>query len=183
MLLEETLLFPTIYKCQGAQQSITLEIWLMILKFNHGPFKMQCILCQWAIQISKWIPGFYNKYFKLFLMESFFFLIIFNRRIIALQYCVSFCHPSTWISHNYTYICFLLNLPLTSNSNPTLVGCHRAPGWAPYGIHQPHTGHLFYKKSTTTNTRQDAEKREHFCTVGENVSWCNHYGEEDYFKN
>ena len=110
--------------------------------------------------------------------------IIFNR-IIALQYCVSFCHPSTWISHNYTYICFLLNLPLTSNSNPTLVGSHRAPGWAPYGIHQPPTSHLFYKKSTTTNTRQDMEKREHFCTVGENVNWCNHYGEqhEDYFKN
>ena len=27
---------------------------------------------------------------------------IFNQRIIALQYCVSFCHTSTWISHKYT---------------------------------------------------------------------------------
>ena len=31
-----------------------------------------------------------------------FLLFIFNRRIIALQYCVGFCHTSTWISRRYT---------------------------------------------------------------------------------
>ena len=40
-----------------------------------------------------------------------------NWRIIALQYCVGFCHTSTWISHKhiYIYVSYLLNLPwLTS---------------------------------------------------------------------
>ena len=40
-------------------------------------------------------------------------LFIFNWRIIALQYCVGFCHISTWISHSYTYVRSLLNLPPT----------------------------------------------------------------------
>ena len=35
---------------------------------------------------------------------------IFNWRIISLQYCVGFCHTSTWISHRDTYIPFLLTL-------------------------------------------------------------------------
>ena len=45
----------------------------------------------------------------------FFNLFIFNWRIIALQYCVGFCHPSTWISHRYIYVPSLLNLPATSH--------------------------------------------------------------------
>ena len=32
-----------------------------------------------------------------------------NWRIVALQYCVGFCHTSTWISHRYTYVPSLLN--------------------------------------------------------------------------
>ena len=31
----------------------------------------------------------------------YFFKFIFNWRIIALQYCVVFCHTSAWISHSY----------------------------------------------------------------------------------
>ena len=37
-------------------------------------------------------------------------------KIIALQYCVSFCHISTWISYRYTYVPSLLN-PLPSASS------------------------------------------------------------------
>ena len=29
-------------------------------------------------------------------------VVYFNWRVIALQYCVSLCHTSTWISHRYT---------------------------------------------------------------------------------
>ena len=29
---------------------------------------------------------------------------IFDWRIIALQYCVGFCHTATWISHGYPYV-------------------------------------------------------------------------------
>ena len=37
----------------------------------------------------------------------------------SFQYCIDFCHTSTWISHRYTYAPTLLNLlPLTSNSVP-----------------------------------------------------------------
>ena len=36
--------------------------------------------------------------------------IFFNWRIIALQYCTSFCHTATWISHKYTYILSHLSL-------------------------------------------------------------------------
>ena len=37
--------------------------------------------------------------------------LFFNWRIIALQNFVVFCQTSTWISHRYTYILSLLNLP------------------------------------------------------------------------
>ena len=47
-------------------------------------------------------------------------LIIFNWRTIALQHCAGFCHTSTWISHRYTYVPSLLNLPPTSQpSHPS----------------------------------------------------------------
>ena len=38
-------------------------------------------------------------------------LFIFNWRIIALQYCVGFCHTSIWTSHGHTYVLSFLNLP------------------------------------------------------------------------
>ena len=43
-------------------------------------------------------------------------LFIFNWRTVALQYCVRFCHTSTWISHQYTYVPSLLKLASTSHS-------------------------------------------------------------------
>ena len=55
-------------------------------------------------------------------LEALHFLkkVIFNWRIVALQYCVGFCHLSTWISHRYTYVSSLLNLPPTSEPLPPL---------------------------------------------------------------
>ena len=47
------------------------------------------------------------------LKSHYFFL---NWRIIALQNFVVFCQTSTWISHRYTYIPSLLNLPPISHS-------------------------------------------------------------------
>ena len=37
-----------------------------------------------------------------------------NWRIIALLCCVGFCHTTKWISHKYTYVPSLLNLPQPS---------------------------------------------------------------------
>ena len=42
-------------------------------------------------------------------------IFCFNWRITALQYCVGLCHTSTWISHRYTYVPSLWNLPPTSH--------------------------------------------------------------------
>ena len=48
------------------------------------------------------------------------FKVHFNWRIIALQYCVGFCHTSTWISHRYIYVPSLLKLAPTSHPIPPL---------------------------------------------------------------
>ena len=53
-------------------------------------------------------------------------LFNFNWRIIALQYCVRFCHTATWISWRYTYVPSLLNLPPTSHPSRLLQRCYRA---------------------------------------------------------
>ena len=45
----------------------------------------------------------------------FIIIIILNWKMSALQYYVGSCHTSTWISHRYTHVPFLLNLPSTSH--------------------------------------------------------------------
>ena len=51
--------------------------------------------------------------------HSFFSCFVFYWKIFALQNFV-FCQTSTWISHRYTYISSLLNLPRISLSIPFL---------------------------------------------------------------
>ena len=51
-----------------------------------------------------------------------FLILFFNWRIIALQYCVSFCHTSALISHRYTYVPSLQNLPPPSHIPLLLFG-------------------------------------------------------------
>ena len=56
--------------------------------------------------------------------------IIFNRRIIALHYGISFCRTRTWISYKHTYMPSLLNLcscPTPSQSSRL----SQTPGWVP----------------------------------------------------
>ena len=53
-------------------------------------------------------------------VSYFLHLFIFNWRIIALQYCVGFCHTSAQISHRYTYVPSSLKLPPTSHPIPPL---------------------------------------------------------------
>ena len=57
-----------------------------------------------------------------FLWKSilFFYRFIFYWRITAIQYYADFCHASAWISHGYTYVPCLLNIPHTSTpSHPS----------------------------------------------------------------
>ena len=51
-----------------------------------------------------------------------FFLLIylfFSWRITALHNSVGFCQTSSWISHRYTYVPSLLNLPFSSPHHPS----------------------------------------------------------------
>ena len=52
-----------------------------------------------------------TKYYPIVLFSIKNFLSIFNQRVIALQYCVGFCHVSTWISHWHMYVPSLLIHP------------------------------------------------------------------------
>ena len=69
-------------------------------------------------------------------------LFCFKWRKTALQCCVSFCHITTWISHDihtsspsWASLPSLLYIPL---------GHHRAPGWVPSVIQQLFISYLFY---------------------------------------
>ena len=62
-------------------------------------------------------------------------------RITALQYCVGFCHTTTW---KQLYVLALLNLPSTPPPNPTSLGFCRLLHWAPNVIQQLPISLLFY---------------------------------------
>ena len=47
-------------------------------------------------------------------------LLMFNWRVIALQYCTAFGQTSTWISHSFTYVPSLLNFLLTFLPDPAV---------------------------------------------------------------
>ena len=105
-----------------------------ILKENTGCMKGKKVIPRHKFSlITRWLLPF-----SLFLH----YLKIFYWRIIALQYCVGFCHVTMWISHKYTYVPSLLNLP--SVPYPIPPGCHKAPRWAPCVIQQLPTSYLVY---------------------------------------
>ena len=105
------------------QPSVFVQRWLRTCKFiqKYGLLWLLWLSgkepsCQckrhgfdpWSGKISwkrKWQPT----------LGFFFLIIIFNWKIIALQYFVGFCHTSTWISHRHTYVPSLLNLSPTPN--------------------------------------------------------------------
>ena len=68
--------------------------------------------------------------------------IIFNWRITAWQYCIGFCHTSTWISHRYKYVPSLLKLPLISHPILPLPVVTEHWIWAACTIEQIPTGYL-----------------------------------------
>ena len=81
---------------------------------------------QWFVYFHHISPLYWKVFFSnlninamlhhqvVFFLFLFFFSLFFYWRIIVLQNFVVFCQTSTWISHRYTYIPFLLNLPTIS---------------------------------------------------------------------
>ena len=69
---------------------------------------------------------------------------VFNWRITALQYCVGFWHTTVWISHKYTYVPSLLNLPSLPHPVSPLWVVTKHQLELPVPIQQLPTGYLFY---------------------------------------
>ena len=67
---------------------------------------------------------------------------------IALQCCVRFCCTTSWISCMYVCVCMYIYIPLSlkppSHSQPTPLGHHRVPCWAPCAMQQLPIHYLFY---------------------------------------
>ena len=85
------------------------------------------------------------------LLVIYFFNLIFNWRIITLQYCDGFCHISTWISHRDTHVLSLLNRP------PTPLGCHRAPALG--SLHHPVIDFIYSNLYILMATSLDSEEK------------------------
>ena len=113
--------WPSIYKNKTKQNKKTKVSCLQILHIN--------MMCR---DVTRNIYQYFTKLFILGQIYTSFFIssflnFIFNWRIIALQYCVAFCHTLTWIIHRYTYVPSLLNTPSISYPIPIPLGCHTTP--------------------------------------------------------
>ena len=100
-------------------------------------------------------------------------LFVFNWNIIALQCRVSFCCMVKWICCMYTYILSLSDLPPTPIS---VITEHRAEFpvlWSRFPLAWPSS-----KKCTNNTCWRGVEKRESSYTVGGNVNWHSHCGEQ-----
>ena len=102
------------------------------LPTHSAPANLVFFLCLKHIQFVPWgVFFFFNKY------------IYFNWRLITLQYCSSFCHKSTWISHRRTCVPHpeppLTSLPIPP---PRVIPVHQP--WAPCLMHWAWTGDLLY---------------------------------------
>ena len=109
---------------------LALCLWFLLSSWKETETKFLGLYTMSFLQILcrflKWLVALGMSGPELLLQWLFFFalpfflkkIFIFNGRIIALQNSVIFCQTSTWISHRYTYVPSLLNLP--SISLPTL---------------------------------------------------------------
>ena len=75
-------------------------------------YSCRAVLCKFLL-CSKLNQLYINLYPLFFL---FFNGFMFNLRIIVLQYCVGFCHTSTWVSHRHTDV---PSLPPPTSSHPS----------------------------------------------------------------
>ena len=102
----------TIACCDTESQTIVCVSWLFSFNYKvneslindnwHHQFPFRFSLgTQCTSEPVIWSP-------KTFLYLN---VLMFNWTVIALQYCTAFRQTSTWISHSFTYVPVLLNLP------------------------------------------------------------------------
>ena len=88
-------------ECRGLGCVLALP-WCCCLRSSFSLKEWGCGLLLWASQAGQFqgevkvVPG--ASFLRFFLLKL---ILIFNWRIIALQYCIGFCHTATWISHRY----------------------------------------------------------------------------------
>ena len=91
-------------------------------------------------------------------LSPFYLFIFISWRLITLQYCSSFCHTLTWISHGFTCILHpdppshlpLHPIPLGLPSAPALSTCLMHPTWAGWWSVSPLTIYMFRCRSLWT---------------------------------
>ena len=96
--------------------------WSSVIRPNENICLVGTCRVRWlSLEHSRWIRSTdQTTSFPSFPFQFFFLTYFFNWKIIALQNFIVFCQISTWISHRYTYIPSLLNLPPISCPIPPL---------------------------------------------------------------
>ena len=87
-------------------------VWRPAVGFALLPFSFFLLL--------PFLPPF-HPFLRYYLSKFNCFSLINIEVIIALKYCVGFCHTSAWISHGCMYVPSLLNLPSTSQPIPPVL--------------------------------------------------------------
>ena len=110
---------PSIAK--GTSQ-VWVNVWAHLIRADSDVF---FFFYSWVIVHCVYIPQFLYPFicpwiYRLLPCSSYCKKCC-NSRVHVSQYCVGFWHPSTRISHRYTHVPSLLNLPPTSLPIPPLV--------------------------------------------------------------
>ena len=109
--------FLEIYHIQWMSLDLTIKISALLHGKVERNFKF--LLAALLITIS-FTQGFTYRQENILVNIIFLINLFFNWRIMSLQNFVVFCQTSTWISHRYIYIPFLLNLPpISQPSRPS----------------------------------------------------------------
>ena len=95
------------YLALGPKASLNFWVILNLRSIHSFYFRIK-IFSHFSslLYVSLCLYWFIHSFIHIYLFFFFNILLIF-----ALHYCVGFCHSSTWISHRYTYVPSLLNLP------------------------------------------------------------------------